>query len=110
MVATSGGSPPSIAVDSTVGTLSPAGLYLTLTFGYFLLNPSSTAWKDFCSCAVQMPTTEMLPETLDVSSLAPPPVAPPPPASSSSSPPQPASAVAVSASAARARNLNDFMR
>src|SRR4051794_25786536 len=61
--AMSGGWPPEIAVDNTVGVLSPAGLYLTLTFGYCLLNASMTRWKFFCSAAVQMPTTEMLPFT-----------------------------------------------
>src|SRR4051794_5837896 len=61
--AMSGGWPPEIAVDNTVGVLSPAGLYLTLTFGYCLLKASMTRWKFFCSAAVQMPTTEILPLT-----------------------------------------------
>src|SRR4051795_4382129 len=64
IAARSGGLPPCTAVLSTVGVLSPAGLYFTLTFGYCFLNPSMTAWKDFCSSPVQMPTSEMLPETL----------------------------------------------
>src|SRR3954468_15586752 len=61
--ARSGGRPPDKAVDSTVGVLSPAGLYLTLTFGYCLLKASMTRWKFFCSCATQMPTTDRLPLT-----------------------------------------------
>src|SRR3954466_16168660 len=61
--ARSGGRPPDKAVDRTVGVLSPAGLYLTLTFGYCLLNASTTRWKFFCSCATQIPTIEMLPLT-----------------------------------------------
>src|SRR5690348_930443 len=59
----SGGRPPDKAVDNTVGVLSPAGLYLTFTSGYCLLNASMTRWKFFCSAAVQMPTTEILPFT-----------------------------------------------
>src|SRR3954447_13483656 len=62
--ARSGGRPPESAADSKVGVLSPAGLYLTLTFGYFLLNASMTRWKFFCSWATQIPTIEMLPLTL----------------------------------------------
>ena len=56
--------------------LSPAGLYLTVTFGYCLLNASTTRWKFFCSCATQMPTTEMLPLTFLLADvvLAPPPL------------------------------------
>src|SRR4051794_18920773 len=61
--ARSGGRPPDKAVDKTVGVLSPAGLYLTLTFGYCLLKASMTRWKFFCSCATQIPTIEMLPLT-----------------------------------------------
>src|SRR3954452_8046435 len=60
----SGGLPPATAVASTVGSWSPAGLYLTVTFGNFSLNPSSTAWKFFCSSPVQTPANEMSPETL----------------------------------------------
>src|SRR3954451_4147276 len=63
--ARSGGRPPASAVESTVGVLSPAGLYLTLTFGYCLLKAAITRWKFFCSCATQMPTIEMLPFTFD---------------------------------------------
>src|SRR3954453_6939405 len=62
--ARSGGLPPSTAVPRTVGTLSPAGLYFTLTLGYCLVKPSSTAWNDFCSSPVHTPTIERLPETL----------------------------------------------
>src|SRR3954454_21434262 len=64
IAARSGGLPPWTAVLSTVGVLSPAGLYFTVTFGYCFLKPSMTAWKDFCSSPVQMPTTETLPLTL----------------------------------------------
>ena len=55
--------PPCTAVESTVGVLSPVDRYVTLTFGYFSLKPSSTAWKCFCSSPVQTPTIEILPET-----------------------------------------------
>src|ERR671936_1135956 len=61
--ARSGGLPPCTAVESTVGVLSPVGLYLTETFGYFFLNPSSTAWKFFCSSPVQTPLIEIFPLT-----------------------------------------------
>lgn len=61
--ARSGGLPPSMAVESTVGVLSPAEVYLTFTLGYFSSNASSTAWKDSCSLPVQMPMTERLPLT-----------------------------------------------
>ncbi len=61
--ARSGGLPPCTAVESTVGVLSPVDRYVTLTFGYFSLKPSSTAWKCFCSSPVQTPTIETLPET-----------------------------------------------
>src|SRR4051794_9796411 len=63
--ARSGGRPPDKAVANTVGVLSPAGLYFTLTLGYCLLKASTTRWKFFCSCATQMPTTEMLPLTFE---------------------------------------------
>src|SRR3954469_8074550 len=62
--ARSGGRPPASAVESTVGVLSPAGLYFTWTFGYCLLKAATTRWKFFCSCATQMPTIEMVPFTL----------------------------------------------
>src|SRR3954454_23971820 len=64
IAARSGGLPPCTAVLSTVGVLSPAGLYFTVTFGYVFLKPPITAWKDFCSSPVQIPTSETLPETL----------------------------------------------
>src|SRR4051812_35525938 len=88
IVAMSGGLPPWTAVPTTVGTLSPAEVYLTLTFGYDSLNLSITAWKDFCSSPVQMPTTEPWREGWVFGGVAdgPPPPLPPPP------PPQPASA------------------
>src|SRR2546421_8579461 len=62
--ARSGGLPPCTAVESTVGVLSPLGLYLTVTFGYLALKPFSTAWNDFCSSPVQTPVIVTLPETL----------------------------------------------
>ena len=63
--ARSGGLPPCTAVESTVGVLSPVERYVTLTFGYFSLNPSRTAWKCCCSAPVQTPTILMFPYTLD---------------------------------------------
>jgi hypothetical protein len=33
------------------------------------VKPSITAWKDFCSSPVQMPTIEMLPETLEAADV-----------------------------------------
>src|SRR3954453_12177633 len=63
--ARSGGLPPSTAVERTVGVLSPVERYLTLTFGYFSVKPSSTAWKCFCSSPVQTPTIETFPFTSD---------------------------------------------
>src|SRR4051794_15339714 len=74
--ARSGGRPPDKAVDKTVGVLSPAGLYLTLTLGYCLLNAAITRWKFFCSCATQMPTSEMFPLTLALDCVVPLPDAP----------------------------------
>src|SRR5437879_3339357 len=73
MSATSGGFPPAIAVASTVGTLLPAEVKLTFTFGYFFSKPAMTAWNDFCSVDVQTPIIEILPETAV-------PLAPAPPA------------------------------
>src|SRR3954451_9698899 len=67
--ARSGGRPPASAVESTVGVLSPAGLYLTLTFGYCLLKAATTRMKFFCSCAPQMPTIEMLPLTFEFAAV-----------------------------------------
>src|SRR3954452_13216410 len=59
----SGGCPPATAVDRSGGGLPPPDVYLTVTFGYFLLNASMICWKNFCSSAVQMPTIDTLPET-----------------------------------------------
>src|SRR4051794_12696139 len=67
--ARSGGRPPASAVESTVGVLSPAGLYLTLTFGYCLLKAETTRRKFFCFCATQMPTIEMLPLTFELAAV-----------------------------------------
>src|SRR5918911_2156766 len=61
--ARSGGLPPCTAVESTVGVLSPVGLYFTETFGYFLWKPSRTAWNDFCSSPVQTPLIVIFPFT-----------------------------------------------
>src|SRR3954451_7265251 len=61
--ARSGGLPPSTAVESTVGRLSPALVYFTFTPGYFFRKPSITAWKEACSLPVQMPMIEMEPLT-----------------------------------------------
>src|SRR3954452_2177059 len=61
--ARSGGLPPWTAVESTVGVLSPLELYLTVTFGYFSLHTSSTAWKDFCSSPVHTPVMLTFPLT-----------------------------------------------
>src|SRR5258705_341277 len=41
--------------------LLPTGLYLTVTFGYFLLNAAMTAPNDFASAPVQIPSNEMEP-------------------------------------------------
>src|ERR1044071_7249703 len=68
--ARSGGLPPSTAVESTVGVLSPVDRYVTLTFGYFFLKPFSTAWKCCCSAPVQTPTIFTAPETSDEPELA----------------------------------------
>src|SRR3954447_9873013 len=107
MAARSGGLPPWTAVLSTVGVLSPAGLYLTLTLGYFLVNPSITAWKDFCSSPVQMPTIERLPETLAAAAVVLAAVEdPPPPLLLLLSLPQPAAAKARAPSAASAAGPN----
>ena len=40
-----GGLPPCTAVDSTVGSWSPAEVYFTFTFGYCAVNPSMTCLK-----------------------------------------------------------------
>src|SRR5664279_3348478 len=61
--ARSGGLPPATAVESTVGTLSPADVYLTLTPGNFFWKAVSTAWKFFCSAPLQTPTHDRLPLT-----------------------------------------------
>src|SRR4051794_8778408 len=108
IAARSGGLPPSTAVPRTVGTLSPAGLYFTVTLGCVFLNPSITAWKDFCSSPVQMPTIEMLPETLALDAVVLAAVEPAAPVLLSllSSPPQPAAARARVPSAARAAGPN----
>src|SRR5215211_9068047 len=107
VAATSGGLPPSTAVPSTVGTLSPAEVYLTFTFGYFCWKPSRTAWKDFCSSPLQTPTTDTLPETLVspdaevevvLLSLLPP--------LSLSSPPHPATAISSAPSSASTDRRN----
>ena len=90
----SGGLPPSTAVETTVGTLSPAEVYLTFTSGYCSLKASITAWNDLCSSPVQMPTTETLPET-SLAALVEPPLVEAPP--SSSFPPQPPSRATASA-------------
>src|SRR4051812_10045705 len=71
----SGGLPPETAVARMVGSWSPAGVYLTVTFGYCFLNPSSTAWKFFCSSPVQTPVNEMVPETFVSAAVDPPPAA-----------------------------------
>src|SRR6266511_2214563 len=87
----SGGLPPSTAVLTTVGTLSPAEVYFTLTFGYVSLNLSITAWKDFCSSPVQMPTTETDPDTFEAAEVDVPPL------------PQPAAATRAAAAATASR-------
>src|SRR3954447_20136511 len=69
IAARSGGLPPSTAVPSTVGTLSPADVYFAVTFGYLALKPSSTAWKDFCSSPVQTPMIDTLPETFEAAGV-----------------------------------------
>src|SRR3954447_6847671 len=71
--ATVGGFPPSTAGASTVGRLSPADVYLTLTFGLSSVKPSITFWNARCSGPLQTPITEMLPEMLLVT---PPPLDP----------------------------------
>src|ERR671921_2555895 len=63
--ARSGGLPPAIAVESTVGVLLPADVYLTLTSEYLSWNASSTSWKFFCSGPDQMPTIVSLPLTAE---------------------------------------------
>ena len=74
--ATSGGFPPWIAVASTVGSWSPADVYVTETPGFTFLNPSITAWNDFCSAPVQIAMTAIFPLTACVFPL----FVPPPPA------------------------------
>src|SRR3954454_9251911 len=71
----SGGLPPETAVARMVGSWAPAGVYLTVTFGDCFLNPSSTAWKFFCSSPVQTPVNEMVPETFVSAAVDPPPAA-----------------------------------
>src|SRR3954451_12338032 len=61
--AMSGGLPPATAVASTVGSWSPADVYLTVTPGATFLKPASTAWNDFCSAPDQTASTEMVPDT-----------------------------------------------
>src|SRR3954470_5927289 len=61
--ARSGGLPPCTAVERTVGVLSPLEVYFTVTFGYWLLHTSSTAWNDFCSSPVHTPVMATLPFT-----------------------------------------------
>src|SRR5436190_13797694 len=63
MSAMSGGFPPCTAVARTVGTLLPAEVYLTWTFGYCWLKALITAWNAVCSGPVQMPTNEIDPDT-----------------------------------------------
>src|SRR3954451_564044 len=104
--ATVGGFPPSTAVASTVGRLSPADVYLTLTFGLSSVKPSITFWNARCSGPLQTPITEMLPEMLlvdppplDPLELLLPPPHPPPP---DLPPPPPHPAARPSASTASA--------
>ena len=62
MSAMSGGLPPATAVASTVGRLSPTGLYLTWTFGYVLLKRLMTSWNCFWpEVDVQMPSKVIVP-------------------------------------------------
>src|SRR6266516_2299449 len=83
----SGGLPPAIAVDSTVGMSLPFDEYVTVTFGYCVWKPSITFWNAFCSVAAQMPQNLTDPETLelpvDVELELPPP--PPQPAATATS-------------------------
>ena len=58
----SGGLPPATAVASTVGRLSPTGLYFTWTFGYVLLKRLMTSWNCFWpDVDVQMPSKVIVP-------------------------------------------------
>src|SRR3954464_2407040 len=59
--AMSGGLPPATAVASTVGSWSPADVYLTVTPGFVFLKPASTAWNDFCSAPDHTAITEIEP-------------------------------------------------
>src|SRR2546423_4337028 len=93
--ARSGGLPPWTAVESTVGVLSPLGLYLTVTFGYLALKPFRTAWNDFCSSPVQTPVMVTLPETLLLA------VVPPPPELFFELPPHPAATSASGSASSR---------
>src|SRR5690348_14284244 len=61
----SGGLPPAIAVDSTVGMSLPFEEYVTVTFGYCWWKPSITFWNAFCSVAAQMPQNFTEPDTLE---------------------------------------------
>src|SRR3954452_15053515 len=83
----SGGLPPAMAVDSTVGMSLPFDEYVTVTFGYCSWKPSITFWNAFCSVADQMPQNLTEPDTLefpvDVELLEPPP--PPQPAETATS-------------------------
>src|SRR4051794_4550744 len=86
--AMSGGLPPAIAVDSTVGMSLPFDEYVTVTFGYCLWKPSITFWNAFCSVAAQMPQNLTDPDTLEfpvVVLLEPPPPPPPQPAATATS-------------------------
>ena len=85
MAARSGGLPPSTAVESNVARLSPPDVYLTVTFGYFAVKPSMTAWNESCSSPPQVAITEIEP----VTSVLPPELLPP------LSPPQPAATIAT---------------
>src|SRR5436190_17133911 len=87
----SGGLPPATAVERSGARLSPPDVYLTLTFGYFALNPSITAWNDVCSSPAQIaiiesePLTSLFPLLLLLSLPPPPPQAAAPKASATAS-------------------------
>src|SRR4051794_23140346 len=76
--ATSGGLPPATAVASTVGSWSPAEVYLTVTPGFVFLNPARTARNDFCSAPDHTAMTEIVPVACGLLGAA---SAPTPPAS-----------------------------
>src|SRR4029079_18896778 len=93
----SGGFPPAIAVDSTVGMSLPFEEYVTVTFGYCWWKPSITFWNAFCSVAAQMPQNLTDHDTLElpgeVECLFEPPPPPQPAATATSTATTPARAV-----------------